>query len=745
MELNQIQSSSLSWGEAASSLNQNFSKIGTDMEKMRYATTRNKGYFSSGDALKKAVESAVLGDIAYVKHETLIPYEVWEWTVDGWVGTGIAGGDESISLGDYYNKEDVDTKFENHKVKIATDEVVGGIIAEEKTELDVTEVKIDPATGKLYTPGITVEGDITPDEEDLTATIEEGKAVVRFRDREAIRGKGYLILRSGKSAIEQITKENTIYEIRYDFDLDGETLKVPANCVLEFKGGSFGNGTLTGQDTGIIANPTKIFGAGLSVSGTWQIDFAYAEWFGAVADGSTDCWNAITKALNLPPYNCKLLKGVYCISKTIELSDKKKLSGQQGDTTLIKPTTGATMDCMILVGESTNDNFSVYGHLRDLGIERAPNIGLKCYGATQGFNIESIDIKWSGGAALVVSKCWYSTYRNINCWYNNYGLILCDADNISGDTAVNGVKFDNCWFNHNTAGSVYSNGFTTAVSFNACTFENSKTVGNPEIKCEHFYTDMTFNSCYMETNRCGFDIKSDYRVGNLSIFGGIYTFGKPTTPLAKIGKVDTFNVIGSMWIVNDVSAMSGKCIDSEASVNNTSSRFPDSPNVWNATGNVVSFNLSGGYYDKYFGCHSRSWQTNSLKVTHDGFAKDGCSASFYLGINRPKVHGYPYGLMGLKFEVNPTGTETRDTARIRVVRSNYDASDTEESSALTINHYGDVNFGNRVRGHIAPHSGTSRPAYSAAHIGMMYFDTSLGKPIFMKGDGVWVDATGAQV
>lgn len=582
------------------------------------------------------------------------------------------------------------------------------------------------------------------DEEDMTLTKVNNKNTFKFKDRDTEKGKGYIILRAEKPLAEQMVQENTIYEVRYDFDLDEETLEVPADCVLEFKGGSFSNGTLEGNNTGIIANPTKIFGVNLSVSGTWQIDFAYAEWFGAVADGSTDCWDAITKALNLPPYNCKLLKGVYCISKTIELSDKKKLSGQQGDTTLIKPTTGATMDCMILVGESTNDNFSVYGHLRDLGIERAPNIGLKCYGATQGFNIENIDIKWSKGAALVVSKCWYSTYRNINCWYNNYGLILCDADNISGDTAVNGVKFDNCWFNHNTAGSVYSNGLTTAVSFNACTFENSKTSGKPEIKCEHFYTDMTFNSCYMETDRCGFDIKPDYRVGCLNIFGGFYSFRKPTTVLADIGMLDTFNVIGSMWAINDVSGMSGKCINSDASINNTSSRFPDTPNVWNATGNVISLNLNGGLYDKYLNCQSRTWQTNGLRVTHDGFARNGCSAKMYIGINRPKVHGYEYGLMGLQFDLKTTGTAINDRAYLKVIRSNWDASDIEETNVMTINHYGDLWVG-RLKGHITPNSGTSRPAYSSSHIGMMYFDTNLGKPIFMKDNGVWVDATGTEV
>ena len=53
-----------------------------------------------------------------------------------------------------------------------------------------------------------------------------------------------------------INQPNTIYEIRYDFDL-GEDITVPANCVLDFKGGSIANDnsyTLTGNET-IINSP----------------------------------------------------------------------------------------------------------------------------------------------------------------------------------------------------------------------------------------------------------------------------------------------------------------------------------------------------------------------------------------------------------------------------------------------------------------------------------------------------------
>jgi len=40
--------------------------------------------------------------------------------------------------------------------------------------------------------------------------------------------------------------ENYKYIIKWDFDLGGQTIKVPKNCILEFDGGSLKNGTIIG-------------------------------------------------------------------------------------------------------------------------------------------------------------------------------------------------------------------------------------------------------------------------------------------------------------------------------------------------------------------------------------------------------------------------------------------------------------------------------------------------------------------
>lgn len=105
------------------------------------------------------------------------------------------------------------------------------------------------------------------DEEDLTAE----KGLIKIANRNNLYGMGYTILRrnptrnNGNTILtqEHFSKENTIYEIRYDFDLNGQTIQIPAGCTLMFNGGSVDNGCLLGNNTAITAGAYKIFGDNL--------------------------------------------------------------------------------------------------------------------------------------------------------------------------------------------------------------------------------------------------------------------------------------------------------------------------------------------------------------------------------------------------------------------------------------------------------------------------------------------------
>jgi hypothetical protein len=93
---------------------------------------------------------------------------------------------------------------------------------------------------------------------------------------------------SGVNTLTQsmMSSTNTIYIIRYDFTL-GSDITVPANCILEFDGGSISasgnNDTITGNNTCIKAQPIKIFSTDINFAGSWNVVESYIEWFAATA------------------------------------------------------------------------------------------------------------------------------------------------------------------------------------------------------------------------------------------------------------------------------------------------------------------------------------------------------------------------------------------------------------------------------------------------------------------------------
>lgn len=116
-----------------------------------------------------------------------------------------------------------------------------------------------------YQP-IVIEGNVVnaPDEEDLTSV----NNLLKFKNKsyfhENFSGLGRVFLRknivNGENVLTQamMSESNTIYIIQYDYTL-GEDITIPANCVLEFDGGSLSNSsgnnyTITYDNTLITGN-----------------------------------------------------------------------------------------------------------------------------------------------------------------------------------------------------------------------------------------------------------------------------------------------------------------------------------------------------------------------------------------------------------------------------------------------------------------------------------------------------------
>lgn len=119
------------------------------------------------------------------------------------------------------------------------------------------------------------------DEEDIT---QENKKL-KFKDRQydstsyGAGSKGYVILRKGDTKTSwghtlpenAFTTENTIYEIRYPFDLQGIAYILPRNCTLFFNGGTLNNGGILGNNTAIAnIEGTLLANTSLRLTGTYR-------------------------------------------------------------------------------------------------------------------------------------------------------------------------------------------------------------------------------------------------------------------------------------------------------------------------------------------------------------------------------------------------------------------------------------------------------------------------------------------
>ena len=131
----------------------------------------------------------------------------------------------------------------------------------------VTYQHLSHALKQLMGKGNTITN--FPDEEDITT---DG-TVLSFKDREYdinnFSGLGRIILRKNivlddrvyKNILTQnmINKSNTIYEIRYDFDLNGQNIEIPENCMLDFQGGNITNGVLFSDKTRVMNIPKGLY------------------------------------------------------------------------------------------------------------------------------------------------------------------------------------------------------------------------------------------------------------------------------------------------------------------------------------------------------------------------------------------------------------------------------------------------------------------------------------------------------
>lgn len=147
------------------------------------------------------------------------------------------------------------------------------------------------------------------DTEDINV---EGSGLL-FADRDkTVDSLGYKIIRSDFDFTNIPSGyDNSIWEIRHFHDLLTNTITLPSNVTLNFNGGKFGNGTIVGDNTKIVASDDFIFDT-CTFSGTWNKQQLNPKWFGVQANGvdnDTPYFNSLLSFINNLDYRTEIKLG----------------------------------------------------------------------------------------------------------------------------------------------------------------------------------------------------------------------------------------------------------------------------------------------------------------------------------------------------------------------------------------------------------------------------------------------------
>lgn len=500
---------------------------------------------------------------------------------------------------------------------------------------------------------------------------------VRWKDAEGC----YIVL--SKS---DINTPNKIYKIRFNIDLGGTTLTMPANCTLDFQGGSFSNGTIVGSNTKINNTLKKIFDITITLDGTWELGGLYPEWFGAKGDKVN-------------------LDGIY-IQKCIDLGiilriDTILTKNYLIEDSLLFNQSLSNYDWYNIIGVNNaelkvNGNFSTFStSLSYDGVHPCSQYlrlsGIKFTGAVpystvlDGNKIMRISIDHcTFNTRLVTAGKYIQTLYISDCKINGYG----NNDNALGwlyvYDGIHDLKISRCQFEYSIGPFLNLHGGPTfslvGVSINQCLFEACRK--GAAIQYSKAY-NMQISGCYFEDNKGGHVVAKDSNNQGVNLIGNqfntIYDNGEL---IDNSGGNGTFKVV--WWDIG------GSCSISNYGMSSTE-------------GNKGHFFRSGN---------------SSILINDADFAFNTITIGSSESIGNPQQ-----GLFEGKLYYN--------TILKRYSTWNGTAWVSPDGNSLS-------------------KTGTTaqRPTTNITN-GFQYFDTTLNKPIWAKSivDGVvtWVDATGIVV
>lgn len=277
----------------------------------------------------------------------------------------------------------------------------------------------------------------------VMTTILQGVDVMDRANPADTSGLNKVVLQKDMTFAEQVTGQNTIFEIRDSFNLGGESVSIPANSILLFNGGNVKNGVLSGNNTSIIGGDYQLFD-GITFSGTWKGDIN-ACWVGAKQNDNSFDNSAILQAW-FDNY-CEYFPGivfpcsVYYFSSAVVLSTDKRNKHIYGDGSTFNVNISANDAVFITL--NVGEAFS----LRDVKIQNVRTTGAYNISKTTAlhlirthqFGIQGVEIR-NFDKGVWLTDVWYGNFYGKNSFWQNRIAIFLD---VTSSQEVNTIDLHN--------------------------------------------------------------------------------------------------------------------------------------------------------------------------------------------------------------------------------------------------------------------------------------------------------------
>lgn len=369
---------------------------------------------------------------------------------------------------------------------------------------------------------ISASVNIVPDEEDITGVVQGDRTILKFKDKDYNKddysGLGRVYLRKNVTIItdpstgkttstnlltqKMIGKENTIYIIQYDYNLNGQTIIVPEGCILKFEGGNISNGVIKGNGTIIKADLNRIF-TNIKFEGTLAVERVIPEWFGARGDNETINTKAFQDAIDfaeLTASNVEIQSGEYIVDNTLYIKKQSRIhiSGKGKYKTFIYLNSTEPINSLIDINSEEITSYYQFIRINDLSLYINDNAEYGIYAPKLVMSeLSNISIYGAINYCVRIEYGWSNVLYNCLFSRGNNGVFLYRSANAitmrqCAFTSLSGVGL------HLEAGN--------AISLIDCDFENVKGV---PVYIKSRVTNFTVNGCYFEgNNELGFDFSN---------------------------------------------------------------------------------------------------------------------------------------------------------------------------------------------------------------------------------------------